>query len=279
MKKPVKIILIIFIALFASLILLKGCGSAAGLDKQSSNLKNPNYVKVDYSYSYVIPNDTLSVPGDILYNIYNYPINVFSDGSSIVLNYESPYVYMNLKYRLPDSSTINTMTLARYYYNNYHYYNSAVNKYYVSYNDIIADNYDVVINGTTYNYSVFCSTNISSLPANYSSVYLTEVNDNYAKGFTDATNSIINNPHEFDLYTESEYLSYGSTKYDQGKNAGLQTDFVNSGFKTFFNTIIAAPYNVMKGLFNFEFLGVNLFNLFSFILTALVVGFVIKRFI
>ena len=78
--------------------------------------------------------------------------------------------------------------------------------------------------------------------------------------------------------------------YDQGLSVGLvqgydngfidgQKDTVNEkGFKTLFNAIMNAPYNIFKGILNFEFLGVNLFSLFSFIFTTMLILWIVKIF-
>lgn len=278
MNKVFKIILIVFLALFGFLVIVKGCGSSFD-QSNPKELKQPNYVRVDTSYDYVIPKDSISVPGDILVNIYEYVINTFSDGSSIVLNYESPYVYMNLKYRLPDSSSLNVMAIARYYYSNYHYTNTITQKYYISYTDILLDSYSVNVGSYTFNNSAFISNSLSDISSGSSSIYLTEVNDDFSTAFGQGVASVINNPNNYDMYTKDEYLNYGSEKYQQGYESAPPQDLLSSGYKTFFNLIIASPYNVMKGIFNFNFLGVNLFDLFSFIITFLVLGWVVKKII
>lgn len=59
--------------------------------------------------------------------------------------------------------------------------------------------------------------------------------------------------------------------YGEGYTDGDEEQFTTNSFKTLFNMILNAPYNIFKGMFNFEVFGVNLFGFFSFIFTTLLI--------
>lgn len=93
----------------------------------------------------------------------------------------------------------------------------------------------------------------------------------YDTGFQDGKNSVINNPNANGLYTKDDLLD----EYDKGYAEG-SLDIENNGFNMMFNSILNAPYNILNGVLNFELFGVNLFNLFSFVFTIAIIGFVVK---
>lgn len=291
MKKVLKIILIILGAFIFSLMIVKCSGQALvkGLvELPTHNLpmnhefyKPINKVRVDEYNYYAIPSDSISVPGDVLLNCYNLLLATFSDGSSIVLNYESPYVYMDLKYQLPNSSPFTTEHIARYYYNNYYYYNSIVQKQYITYSDITIDTYNLTFGSITLNASSFIKSNYSDIPSSSTSIYLTTSDSTYdsgfAYGYAQGQHDITDNPSNYGYYTSSQYDSLKQA-YDE-LYAQADSDFTQSAFKNLLNQVIGTPYNAFKGMFNFEFFGVNLFNLFSFLFTCAIVGFLLKKII
>lgn len=124
--------------------------------------------------------------------------------------------------------------------------------------------------------------NSLNLPViNYTLSYL----DNYNQGYDDGYNAGVNNgirsfqsnPSEYGYYTSSQYNDLKQA-YDQ-LYAQADSDFTQSAFKNLLNQVIGTPYNAFKGMFNFEFFGVNLFNLFSFLFTCAIVGYLLKKII
>ena len=67
--------------------------------------------------------------------------------------------------------------------------------------------------------------------------------------------------------------------YHEGFLAGQKDNINQNAFKTLFNAILNAPYNIFSGLLEFEILGVNLFSLFSFIFTTILILTIIKFFL
>ena len=108
-------------------------------------------------------------------------------------------------------------------------------------------------NFTTNNQLVTCA-----VGGNIDTIYNNDYNDGYDDGYYDGYNN----------------------GYDDGvvvgeNNAGI----AENGLITMFNIILTAPFNIFNGLLNFELFGVNLFNVFSFIITAFIIIWVIKRFV
>lgn len=286
MKKVLKVILIILGAFMFALMIVKCAGQKTVVPSHNLPLNNQIYkpvnnVKVSDDYYFAIPSDSVSVPSNLLNGVYNVVLTTFSDGSSIVLNYESPYVFMDLKYRLPDSSTLNTLHIARYYYSNYHYYNSITQKEYVVYYNITSTSYDLTFGSITLSNASFIKTTFSDIPSGANANYLTEVNQDYnsgyGSGYYDGQQEIFDDPSQFGYITSSQYDSLKQA-YDQ-LYAQADQDFTQSAFKNLLNQVIGTPYNAFKGMFNFEFFGVNLFDLFSFLFTCALVGFLLKKII
>lgn len=69
--------------------------------------------------------------------------------------------------------------------------------------------------------------------------------------------------------------------YNKGLNDGLNetttSENYKSTFKSIFEGIFQAPIDFVKGAFNFEVFGLNIFKLVSFALTIVLVVWVVKR--
>lgn len=77
----------------------------------------------------------------------------------------------------------------------------------------------------------------------------------------------------------SDKNSYGQTQYNNGYSVGYSTALTENNDYTFIGLFSALGNTIItpiKGLLNLEILGVNLFSLFSAILTVLLVTLVIK---
>lgn len=82
---------------------------------------------------------------------------------------------------------------------------------------------------------------------------------------------------------QNQLDSYKGLTYEQifnlGKQDGVasvQEGDLNNLIKTTAMIIFNAPYNVLHNVFNFEFLGVNLFSLFSFVITCSIIIYILK---
>lgn len=65
--------------------------------------------------------------------------------------------------------------------------------------------------------------------------------------YQQGVNAVLNNPHDYDLYTYQEYLLYGQSRYTAGVNAGSSNDVLSmSGVM---ETIFASPITMFKSIF------------------------------
>ena len=96
----------------------------------------------------------------------------------------------------------------------------------------------------------------------------------YNQGYYEGKNNVLSNPDDFNLYTEDEYQNFANQRYNEGllENSTI----AENGFVILMGTIFNAPYNIYSQMLNFEFFGVNMFNLVSFLFTLGIGLFVIK---
>lgn len=97
----------------------------------------------------------------------------------------------------------------------------------------------------------------------------------YNQGFIDG------NAQGFDTGYNDGYREGSSVGYDNGFENGKIEGAIESNNYSFFgliSAIIDAPVKILTSLFNFEFLGVNLWAFFTSILTISLVIFVIRKF-
>lgn len=95
------------------------------------------------------------------------------------------------------------------------------------------------------------------------------------EGISEGQNDVLNNPSSFGLYTPSQYEKYGNDKFNEGKSS-VPASADKEGFQWLMGSILNAPYNIFSGILNFEIFGINLFSLASFIITAMLIMFIIK---
>lgn len=74
---------------------------------------------------------------------------------------------------------------------------------------------------------------------------------------------------------QSDSYSYG---YNMGYNEGINGNVETNGFRVLFNSILSYPVNMIKGVFNFNFMGINVASLILFLISIGIVIFVIKKF-
>lgn len=149
---------------------------------------------------------------------------------------------------------------------------------------------------TTINYSYTFKSLIIDYYSAYEDGYQAglDVNDNqsiydegYDSGYEDGRDvginetltDITNNPNNYNLYTEEQYVNYGNSKYNEGYNENATYSLESQGFLILFNSVMNAPFNILNGILNFDFMGVNLFNVFTFFITCALVIWVIKLFV
>lgn len=116
--------------------------------------------------------------------------------------------------------------------------------------------------------NINCNEILNYINTEYNDLYNNGYRDGLDVGYEDGKNEIINNPHNYNLYSKQEYLDYGSSKDLEGYSRASQEitpDLASSGFLKLFSSIMNAPYNILHNILNFDIFGVNLWSLFTFI--------------
>lgn len=99
--------------------------------------------------------------------------------------------------------------------------------------------------------------------------YSNGYNNGYNEGYTDGYSQ-----ESADSFANGE--SYG---YQRGYNDGSTSNLETNGMKTLFNSILSFPVNMIKSVFNFEFMGINVASVIMFVISVGIVAFVIKKFL
>ena len=292
-KNKIYIILIIISCFFITSILLTRCTAKPVADTPTTaevqNLRSlPKRVQASPDLVYYSRKDNISVPSAVSSG-YSERVCSFSDGSYIQLEYQDTYLYLKL-YAINQSATYNPYTMARYYYSNYHLYDSSVspNQYYVATNALtLYENNNIPFGVASFSTSQFIATGVSSVPSGFNMIYLIDANigsvdyqagysDGYAVGIVSGENNVINNPQNYDLYTEAQYDAYGDERYNEGIDVNLAEHDLTFG--NLILTILRAPGELLKGMFNFEIFGINVSNLVLFVFSLGAVILVIQIF-
>ena len=110
----------------------------------------------------------------------------------------------------------------------------------------------------------------------------------YSEGYTNGTREVLDSDEYKNglqaKYDEGyakgteDYDRYGAQRYNDGLRDGrsrAQND-INTGKDLFFG-ILDAPFTLIRNIFNFEILGINISAVIFFILSVLLIGFVIRK--
>lgn len=104
------------------------------------------------------------------------------------------------------------------------------------------------------------------------SAFIEYENEAYDVGYEEGYNVAWNGAKDY----------YYDVGYEAGHTAGYQegeaATFNDSGITTMLGAIIDYPVNFLRGLFNFELFGVNIFSLLTFAFTLTLIVWVIRRF-
>lgn len=109
-----------------------------------------------------------------------------------------------------------------------------------------------------------------------------QYNEGYSVGYQEGVNSSYNVGYS-EGYAEGENVGIDEGKeigqdigYEIGYSEGAQSNFETNGFKTLISSIFMYPVNMIKGVFNFEFMGINVLGLITFVISIGIVIFVIS---
>ena len=98
----------------------------------------------------------------------------------------------------------------------------------------------------------------------------------YNDGYNDGLNEGYDNGFDSG-FTDGKNEGY-TMGYNDGYRDGSTEDFTTNGFKTLIGSIFNYPINFIRGVFNFEFMGINISSIVFFVLSIGIVIFVVKRF-
>lgn len=119
------------------------------------------------------------------------------------------------------------------------------------------------------------------IAVNFTSLYFeTNYNVAYTRGYEDGKTQGYDEGYEY-----GEMIGFENGKnngYDLGYNQGVEdgeaSDFATNGFKTLIGSIFNYPINMIRSVFNFEFMGINIAGLITFIISVVIVIFIVHRF-
>ena len=165
--------------------------------------------------------------------------------------------------------------------------NTVMNVFVVLSNSVTGQQYTFESDFSNYNYHIVCDTGsnyydtilyypLRSPDYSYFSLFISSDTVSYNYGYNYGYNN---------GYTEGRYDGYQkglndgkSFGYNDGYNDGIAQDLESSGMKTLFNSILSFPVNMIKTVFDFNFMGINVASVIMFIVSIGIVIFVIKKF-
>lgn len=106
--------------------------------------------------------------------------------------------------------------------------------------------------------------------------YQNGYNDGYQNGYNEGyeQGGLIVGQEKFE---QGEQMGY-DIGYQYGFADGEENSFESTGFKNLLSSIFDYPINMIRGVFDFNFMGVNIASLIMFIVSIGIVIFVIRRF-
>lgn len=233
----------------------------------------------------------------IIFNIDNCPINYFNFSLDYTNSYWNQYVTLffidNLgyTYRLQFDKFVDThIDLGSLL--SFNSDSSSITKmiFFVNQSNISSGiNYYPVASPYNYNYSSLASIN-TGLTITFdifqaSSDYQDGYNDGYIAGRNDVDNAL--EEYNRQLVIENSQLEYdiqqANSRIDSQQivisSLQNQLDVATSNFKGFFFTLADVPFKTVSNILGFEVFGVNMFQFFTGILTALGIIWLIKKFL
>ena len=128
-------------------------------------------------------------------------------------------------------------------------------------------------NGTAINYINELYVNFSSADAISNISFNSFASQSYQYGFD--YGQTIGDQKGYDR----GYEQGNADGYQRGLNEGAEQDLENGGMKVLFNSILSYPVNLIRSVFDFEFMGINVASLVMFIVSIGIVAYVITKFL
>lgn len=139
------------------------------------------------------------------------------------------------------------------------------------------DTYNLKCDTSSYYYDTITVDGFYSSDYITFNMFISDDSYSYTKGYDTGYSEGYSDGHDVG-YDESfdRGQAYG---YQQGYNAGANSNLETNGMKTLFNSILSFPVNMIKSVFNFEFMGINIASVIMFVISIGIVAFVIKKFL
>lgn len=144
---------------------------------------------------------------------------------------------------------------------------------------------DAIVDLTQYNSKqigyIQLYTGAVAIAVNFTSLYFAnDYNVAYTNGYNAGYEVGQNEGQEngMDLGYQEGYRDGKIEGYDNGYNEALGEDISSRGFWGLLNSIMSYPVNMIKSVFNFEFMGINIAGLITFIVSIVIVIFIVHRF-
>lgn len=112
-----------------------------------------------------------------------------------------------------------------------------------------------------------------NLSADYNNGYKVGYDDGFEEG-TSEVDSLIDSAYE-DGKKEGNSIGY-KDGYGAGLRVGYESTSLNDNIKTFVFSVFETPFQVLESFFTLDFVGFDLSSVIKFLITILIVGFVLK---
>ncbi len=131
----------------------------------------------------------------------------------------------------------------------------------IGYIQLFTGNVNIAVSGT----SLYIS-------SDYNIAFTNGYNSGYEDGVKDGSEESLS------IGYQEGYRDGKTEGYDEGYNEALGEDVTTRGFWGLLNSIFSFPVNMIKSVFNFEFMGINIASLITFIISIVIVALVIRKF-
>ncbi len=135
------------------------------------------------------------------------------------------------------------------------------NSYQIGYIQLYTGAVGVAVNFTTLYFS-----------SDYDIAFTNGFNSGYEEGIKDGEEE------SFSVGYQEGYREGKIDGHDEGYKEALGEDLTTRGFWGLLNSIFSFPVNMIKSVFNFEFMGINIASLITFIISIVIVALVVRKF-
>ncbi len=124
----------------------------------------------------------------------------------------------------------------------------------------------------TGNVNIAVSSTSLYISSDYNIAFTNGYNSGYEDGVKDGSEESLS------IGYQEGYRDGKIEGYDEGYNEALGEDLSTRGFWGLLNSIFSFPVNMIKNVFNFEFMGINIASLITFIISIVIVALIVRKF-